>query len=228
MEQLEHSEEEIIKLGKKIVKQLDLEYSTDTLARWMSHYLAELIVNVDKAICDIEKKQLQKECCDVILKLWSQKENLPIKKPLQNLNPVIEILQVLNEEKEDGIFPSWMEYRASSLDSEWSHFVDLVKNNSEKLFNKVIQMNIYEYLLNKDEEWMKEHKQFLKSDELEFLEIVDSIARFKNDIAIIKIAGEELHDDNKLRIEQIFDDLENLIDEQKNYLLKLRNKYYLK
>ncbi len=225
MEQLEHSEEEIIKLGKKIIKELNLEYSTDTLARWMSHYLAELIVNIDKAVCDIEKKQLQKECCEVILKLWSEKENLPINNPIQNLNPVIEILQVLKEEKEDGIFPNWMEYRTSSRDSKWAGFIDLVKNNSEKLFNKVIQMHLYQYLLNKDEEWMKEHKQFLKSDELDFLQIIDSIARFKNDIAIIKIAGEELHDDNKLRTEQIFDDLENLIDEQKSYLLDLKNKF---
>ena len=47
MEQSKHSEDEIIKLGKKLVKELDLEYSVNTLARWMSHYLAELLHNID-------------------------------------------------------------------------------------------------------------------------------------------------------------------------------------
>ena len=39
-----------------------------------------------------EKKLLQQECCDLILKLWSQKENLPIKKHLEDLKPVIEVI----------------------------------------------------------------------------------------------------------------------------------------
>ncbi|MCS4304841.1 hypothetical protein M2372_004318 [Chryseobacterium sp. BIGb0232] len=49
MVQLEHSEEEIIKLGEKLVKEPDLEYSTNILARWMSHYIAELIQYIDHA-----------------------------------------------------------------------------------------------------------------------------------------------------------------------------------
>jgi hypothetical protein len=95
MAKLKHSEEEIIKLGKKLVKELGLEYSTNTLARWMSHYLAELIQNIEKSESKEEKKVLQQECCDIILKIWSQKENLPITRPLDNLKPVIEILQVI-------------------------------------------------------------------------------------------------------------------------------------
>jgi hypothetical protein len=112
MAQLKHSEEEIIKLGKKLVKELDLEYSTNTLARWMSHYLAELIQNIDKSESKEEKKLLQQECCDIILKIWSQKDNLPIIRPLDNLKPVIELLHVLKEEKQVSILPRWLEYNS--------------------------------------------------------------------------------------------------------------------
>ena len=128
MEQLKPSEEAIIKLGKKLVKELDLEYSVNTLARWMAHYLAELIEKIEKAEPNEDKKILQQECCDVILKIWSQKENLPIKKPLDDLRPIIEILEVLKEKKETSILPRWIEYRKLPRDNQWASFVDLVKN----------------------------------------------------------------------------------------------------
>lgn len=60
MGQLKHSEEEIIKLAKKLVKELNLEYSTITLARWMSHYIAELIQNIDTSESKEEKKYCNK------------------------------------------------------------------------------------------------------------------------------------------------------------------------
>ena len=49
MEKLKHSEESIIKLGEKLVTELNLEGSSNTLARWMSHYIAELIEKINLA-----------------------------------------------------------------------------------------------------------------------------------------------------------------------------------
>jgi len=161
MAQLKRSEEEIIKLGEKLVKELDLEYSTNTLARWMSHYLAELIQNIEKSESKKEKKLLQQECCDIILKVWSQKDNLPIIKPLDNLKPIIEILQVLQEDKTVHVHPRWIEYNSTLRNNEWASFVDLVKNNSERIFDKVLQINLHEDLLTKDKEWLAENGSFL-------------------------------------------------------------------
>jgi len=225
MAQLEHSEEEIIKLGKKIVKELDLEYSSNTLARWMSHYIAELIQNIDNAESKEEKKILQQECCDIILKIWSQKENLPITKPLDNLKPIIEILQVLNEKQESNILPRWLG-RNGQLPhkNQWTSFVNLVKNNSEEIFDKVVQMNLYKDLLSKDKEWLKENKSFLSEDEVRFLGLIDIISD-KFPTGIVDLNNFELSDDNMQRIEYMFNELENLIDEQKNELLKIKKSY---
>lgn len=225
MAQLKHSEEEIIKLGEKLIKELDLEYSTNTLARWMSHYLAELIQNIDNVESKEEKKVLQKECCDIILKIWSQKENLPITKPLDNLKPVIEILQVLNQKEESSVLPHWFG-RNWKLPhkNQWASFVDLVKNNSEEVFDKVVQMNLHEDLLSKDKEWLKENKKFLSKNEVDFLELIDIMSN-KLPTGVVDLNSFELSDDNTQRIEFIFNELENLIDEQRKGLLKIKKNY---
>lgn len=225
MEQLKQSEDKIIKLGKKLVKELDLEYSVNTLARWMSHYLAELMCNIDNAKTNEEKKDLQKECCDLILKLWSQKENLPIRKPLDDLKPMIEILQVLQKEKELSILPWHGKYNRISRDSNWASFADMVKDNSEKIFNKVIQMNLHKDILSKDEEWMKENKEFLTEDQIHFFELIDVFASFNSKEGSVDLNNTELSDDNKQRIKFVFDELEKLIDEQKKELQKIKHFY---
>lgn len=226
MAKLKHSEEEIIKLGKKLVKELGLEYSTNTLARWMSHYLAELIQNIEKAESKEEKKVLQQECCDIILKIWSQKENLPITRPLDNLKSIIEILGVIIEEKKVEIFPRWIEYNSLPQNNKWASFVDLVKNNSEKIFNRVLEVNLHEDLLSKDKEWLKENKNFLTQDEINFLALID-VMNTEFSKGIVDLNNFELLDDNTPRIEFLFNDLENLIDEQKRELLEIK-KYYFK
>lgn len=226
MEQSKRSEDEILKLGKKLVKELDLEYSVNTLARWMSHYLAELMQNIDNAKTNEEKKQLQKECCDIILKLWSQKENLPIRKPLDDLKPVIEILEVLQKEKEESILPRWLgKYNRLSKENKWASFADMVKNNSEEIFNKVIQINLHKDILSKDEEWMKENKEFLTKDQIQFLELIDVFTDFKSNSGSIDLNSIEISNDNKKRIDYMFDEFERLLDEQKQELLKIKMSY---
>ena len=222
MAQLKHSEEEIIKLGEKLVRELDLEYSSNTLARWMSHYVAELIQNIDNVESKEEKKELQQECCDIILKIWSQKENLPITKPLDNLKPVIEILQVLNEKQESSVLPRWLGRNwKPPHKNKWASFAHLVKNNSDEVFEKIIQMNLHEDLLSKDKEWLKENKKFLSKDEVNFLELID-VMNDKFPTGVVDLNNFELSDDNMHRIEYMFDELENLIDEQKLELLKIK------
>lgn len=228
MAQLKHSEEQIIKLGEKLVKELDLEYSTNTLARWMSHYLAELMEKIDNIESEEEKKILQQECCDIILKVWSQKENLPITKPLDSLKPIIEILEVLKEQKEVSILPRWLEYNSLPRNNEWASLVDLVKNNSEQIFIKVVQMNLHKDILSKDKEWLKENKSFLNRDEIDFLELIDVMNDNDFSKGVIDLNDFEMSDDNTKRIEFMFDELENLINEQKKELLKIKKSYFKK
>jgi hypothetical protein len=227
MAQLKHSEEEIIKLGEKLVKELNLEYSTNTLARWMSHYLAELMESIENAESKEEKKMLQRQTCDIILKIWSQKENLPIIKPLDNLKPIIEILQVFQEDKTVHVHPRWIEYNSTFRNNEWASFVDLVKNNSERIFDKVLQINLHKDLLTKDKEWLAENSGFLSNDEINFLQFIDVMNKYDFNTGVMDLNNFEMSEDNLQRVELLFNDLQKLLEEQKDKLLTIK-KHYMK
>lgn len=228
MEQSKHSEESIIKLGEKLIKELNLEYSSNTLARWMSHYIAELISGINAAESESEKKQLQTECCDVILKLWCNRDDLPIKQPLEDLKPVLEILKILQEDKEPIIIPRWLEYNAMPRDNEWTQFVDLVKNNSEKIFSKVVQINLHKDILLKDQEWMKENKEFLTREQISFLEMLEVFSDFDKNMGVVDLNNFKMSDDNISRVDHMFKDLEDLLEEQKNELARIKENFYKK
>lgn len=71
MEKSNPSEEEVLKLGKKIIEELQLSARGKTLERWMSHYLAELLLKVETCENIDKKNIMKKECSEVILKLWA-------------------------------------------------------------------------------------------------------------------------------------------------------------
>ena len=66
----------VLALGKKLVDELGLEQSVDTLGRWMAHYIAEKIEAAECA-ADNVRDQKMSECRDVILKLWAHRSELP-------------------------------------------------------------------------------------------------------------------------------------------------------
>ena len=97
-------QEQIINLGKLFVKELKLEPGVDTFSRWIAHYLAEKITIVEKS-GGKEKEVLQKECFDVILKLWKHRNVLPKRnRPFGNFEPIFELLSKFNQENELPLF----------------------------------------------------------------------------------------------------------------------------
>lgn len=219
MEKLKHSEDAILKLGKKIIKELQLEHTGNTLVRWMIHYISELMEKADKAPSGKKKEQLRKECCQAILELWRNREFLPMKKPLQNVNPILEILEVFKE-REFLISPHWLEYRALPRDNKWAGFVDLVKNNSEKIFNQCMDVNFNEEIIFQEIEWYNEHSEFLSKEEKEIITHLDMMIQLKNTRSIDTNAIEKSTKTEKF--EFVFNELESLIDEQKNELMNLK------
>lgn len=60
-------------LGEKLVAELKLVESTNTLARWMAHYVAELMVCTKHAPLS-KRDEAQQSCARAILDLWAQVE----------------------------------------------------------------------------------------------------------------------------------------------------------
>ncbi|RED92436.1 hypothetical protein [Marinoscillum furvescens] len=103
MEGLEASQK-IIDLGKSIVKELELDPGADTLSKWMAHYVAEKI-EVAKKLTGSKKAKAEKECFEIILKLWEDRFAVPtLKSYLDDFKPFFETLEKLRFFKEKPFF----------------------------------------------------------------------------------------------------------------------------
>lgn len=90
--------EGVLELGKRLLAQLELGRSTDILARWMAHRIAELIDAADKAPLD-ERELLSSKCASAILDLWRHRHELPDgSRPFGQLEPVLRALASLDPE----------------------------------------------------------------------------------------------------------------------------------
>ena len=83
-------------LGEKLVAELKRVESTDTLARWMAHYVAELMVRAENAPL-AERHQEQQACARAILDLWARARAFPAKSaPFESVDRVIEAMDSLH------------------------------------------------------------------------------------------------------------------------------------
>ncbi len=84
----------VLALGRKIVDELD--QPTDTLACWISHYIAEKIEEAEAATDEARERKMS-ECCDAILKLWDHRSRLPNgKRPFEDFEPIFRVLKSLD------------------------------------------------------------------------------------------------------------------------------------
>ncbi|GAA3922687.1 hypothetical protein GO495_02190 [Chitinophaga oryziterrae] len=94
MEYLE--QQQILTLGKLIVKQLDADDDNDMLSRWMAHYLAEKMTLLESVTTVEHREALRKECFELILNLWEQRWHYPEgKQPLRNFDHILAVLERL-------------------------------------------------------------------------------------------------------------------------------------
>lgn len=86
----------VLQLGKKIVDELGLDQSVDTLSRWMAHYIAELIHSAETADTEDRSEKLSR-CASAILDLWEHRSELPNgKRPFEDVEPILRALQSLD------------------------------------------------------------------------------------------------------------------------------------
>jgi hypothetical protein len=89
----------VIELGKKLVHELGLDHSVDTLSRWMAHYIAELIHLAENAETE-DSAEKKSKCAEAILSLWRYRSELPNgKRPFEDLEPLLKTLENLDPDK---------------------------------------------------------------------------------------------------------------------------------
>src|SRR5438034_174203 len=84
--------EGVLELGRRLVAELGLSDSTDTLGRWMAHHLAGLIDDAAKATQE-DRPAKEGRIRDAILELWARRAEMPDgSRPFQELEPILRAL----------------------------------------------------------------------------------------------------------------------------------------
>jgi hypothetical protein len=212
MGQQKQSTVQIIELGKTLVRELGFEDTTETLNRWMAHYLAELIKKAENANGK-EKSKLEKECCDIILQIWKEREYLPHKlQPLSELKETISILNSLKQ-KESPFFG--LPYEEQS-EAPWVDFVDKINEAYKKTVRISVLFSLVNSNFEKSKLWKKLHEIELSEEENKIIDLLDELM---SDYNLYFMSGKKqisIKDMTKNeRIKYILKKLETLIVDQK-------------
>ncbi len=85
-----------IDLGKRLVQELGVEDSNDTLSRWMAHYIAEKIEEAQSAKSKTKRSPMR-ECFRAILELWEHRNAFPMgRRPFGNFESLFQTLSSLD------------------------------------------------------------------------------------------------------------------------------------
>ena len=122
------AQKRVINLGKQIVDELNDGDKRNILPRWIANYIAEKI-NLAETSKGKEKEKYQKECFELILKLWSKRSYFPNdKKPFENYDLIFKALAEID-------LDNHTHYLFSSPSKEEIKELDLEQNDkSIKLF----------------------------------------------------------------------------------------------
>ena len=166
-----------VALGKKIVSELKLESSVDTLGRWMVCHIAELIQQAEIAK-ESERVEKNTQLREAILALWDHRQGLPIgNKPLEDLEPLIRALESFDP---SNATPRY--YRPRNIPSETEEesedtqrWIELAKglDHSCKILMNYILALAAESAVDKSQEWIQLAKEanLDNSFELQFVEL---------------------------------------------------------
>jgi len=145
----------VLLLGQKLVKEYELEKTNDTLSKWMINYLAELLIKCDEGIATSKEK---KECCDVILQFWKNKnEVFTHRSPLKKTDELISSL--------DRVYNP-VPYQNYEELNDWLKIVNKVDYVSKSIQQLVVYRSLAE-VIDHDDEWIKVKLQLELDDDME-------------------------------------------------------------
>jgi hypothetical protein len=118
---------EVMELGRALVKELGAQADDDTLIRWMSHHISELIVEVENTVGS-DKSVVEDRCREAILALWNHIGVFPRgHRPLENVEPVLATIQALAPENQAYFYQSEAQSQIdrSTLSDQAKEFLEL-------------------------------------------------------------------------------------------------------
>lgn len=223
---MENSEQQkqIIKLGKLIVKELNLDPGVDTLSRWMSHYIAEKITFAESLPNGKTKETAQKECFDLILKLWNHRwVYLNKSRPFKDFGKILDVLEKINPDGDnnyysrvilDRQFPILKE--ETNIDSNAKSWIDVVVEIDKLVriwIEYCLQQSVKTISKEKVDKWIKASDGLPK---IKDVEVIKTLINFDSERSF---SDEELKKFQKKQLEKRISELAKF-NEVNNLILK--------
>lgn len=151
-------------MGQRIVRELGLEDSNDTLGRWMAHRIAELMERAEQADDKETKEKSRRECTDLILRVWSRRSGWPYGQPLSRMASILK-----------GLAAAPSPYGRRSRDPEehsWAGVIPLLDEllrEEQQLYRDVALANVPK---EEPKAWLEEHREDMAEEEVDTLESV--------------------------------------------------------
>jgi len=167
----------VLALGKKLIRELVLGDTTDTLSRWMIHYLAGLMKKAERQSAK-NRPSVLKDCFDAILALWQHRHELPDgKRPFQGIEPVLRALESLDPANaERRYFPSALPPAGNTEESkETRRWLELAEglDNSARILIRECLTNAAVAAIDKSKGWVAlAERAALKGVDLPILKII--------------------------------------------------------
>lgn len=115
----------VISLGKRLLVEAGLDETNDTLSRWMIHYIAEKIEEVESQK-GRGRSVAERECFAAILELWEHRSVFPTKhRPFGDFESLFQTLSTLSvEDQKPRYFRAFREAAAKDSDLETAKWLD--------------------------------------------------------------------------------------------------------
>lgn len=114
-----------MELGKYLVRELGFDEGIDTLGRWMSHHVAELICLAKSERAVSRQRVAERAAVSTILKIWEHRRNLPGR--ANPIGPYADLLQFLEL------------VRTSSSSSPFGYFTGRTESRSDELAARLFE-----------------------------------------------------------------------------------------
>jgi hypothetical protein len=167
----------VLALGKKLIRDLKLGNTTDTLTRWMVHYLAELMKDAERKSVENRPAILEK-CFNTILAIWQHRHELPNgKRPFEGFEPILHALESLDPKNSDRRYfpaarPLTSETDESKATQGWIKLADGLDYSARVLIRQCL-VNAAASAIDKSKDWIVLAEQAgLHGDELPVLKII--------------------------------------------------------
>ncbi|MEI7369609.1 AVAST type 3 anti-phage protein Avs3b [Pectobacterium sp. 1950-15] len=165
----------IIQLGKKLVEELELNNSVDTLGRWMAHHIAELIYDAENTKNETMRIAKQLEIRDSVWAFWAKRYELSFgNKPFKELEPILRALESLDPENQQPryFFPNLgltNREKESTETQKWLKVAEYIDSSSKILIDYCLSLAA-ENSIDKSQEWVELAQKAGLDDDIDLIE----------------------------------------------------------